>query len=73
MRVHLPGVGDFAMSEVSALDDPCAPPDRTTRRRLDSKDKRLYAPMSNLGSSLGVRQREAGGGRPLDSPVSGAA
>jgi AARP2CN (NUC121) domain len=27
MQVHLIGVGDFAISEISALNDPCAIPD----------------------------------------------
>eukprot|EP00962_Isochrysis_galbana_P057719 scaffold30221_cov62-Isochrysis_galbana.AAC.1 len=49
MRVHVPGVGDFSLAEVRAIEDPCPLPDKTVRRRLDARDKRLYAPMSNLG------------------------
>ena len=49
MRVHLPGVGDFSMKEVSAVDDPCPFPDATKKRRLNAREKLLYAPMSNLG------------------------
>ena len=49
MRVHFLGVGDYSIKEVRSVDDPCPLPDRTVRRRLDARDKRLYAPMSNLG------------------------
>jgi len=56
-RVHIPGLGDFTVASVEALPDPCPTPameqaiasaaGKTGRRRLDDKDKRLYAPMSD--------------------------
>ncbi|KCV71510.1 hypothetical protein H696_02454 [Fonticula alba] len=47
-KVHLPGVGDFAIKEVSALEDPCPLPDKVAKR-LDQKHKLIYAPMSDIG------------------------
>ena len=49
MRVHLAGLGDFAMAEVSSMDDPCPFPDNGKKRRLNTKEKLLYAPMANQG------------------------
>ena len=49
MHVHLAGVGDFALSEVSALPDPCPLPGATKRRSLDDRERLLYAPMSDVG------------------------
>jgi len=56
-RVHIPGVGDFTISHIEALPDPCPTPamdqalakvtGKSKRRRLDEKEKRLYAPMSD--------------------------
>ena len=37
------------MSEARAIDDPCPFPDTNKKRRLNTKEKLLYAPMSNLG------------------------
>jgi ribosome biogenesis protein BMS1 len=52
MRVHLAGVGDFDMAEVSALPDPCPLPDTVKRRSLDDRDRLIYAPMSDVGRLL---------------------
>ena len=49
MRVHVPGLGDFSMAEVTAIDDPCPFPQSEKRRRLNQKEKLLHAPMANLG------------------------
>ena len=49
MQVHLAGVGDFAMAEVSALPDPCPLPGAVKRRSLDDRERLLYAPMSDVG------------------------
>mmetsp|Transcript_25647 Transcript_25647/g.42369 ORF Transcript_25647/g.42369 Transcript_25647/m.42369 type:complete len:229 (+) Transcript_25647:2-688(+) len=49
MKVHVPGLGDYYMSEMTAIDDPCPLPESGAKRRLNAKEKRLYAPMSNLG------------------------
>ena len=49
MHVHLAGVGDFALAEVSALPDPCPLPGAIKRRSLDDRERLLYAPMSDVG------------------------
>ncbi|KAI1106965.1 DUF663-domain-containing protein [Jackrogersella minutella] len=56
-RVHIPGLGDFAVSSIESLPDPCPTPameqaiakatGKTRRRRLDEKEKKLHAPMSD--------------------------
>jgi ribosome biogenesis protein BMS1 len=56
-RVHIPGLGDFSISAMEALPDPCPTPymdqaiakvtGKTGRRRLDEKEKKLHAPMSD--------------------------
>ncbi|CAN8102151.1 unnamed protein product [Discula destructiva] len=56
-RVHMPGLGDFTVSNMELLPDPCPTPlmeqaiakatGKTGRRRLDEKEKKLYAPMSD--------------------------
>ncbi|KAH9908571.1 hypothetical protein F4778DRAFT_352255 [Xylariomycetidae sp. FL2044] len=56
-RVHVPGLGDFTISSMEALPDPCPSPHmeqviakatgKSGRRRLDKKEKKLYAPMSD--------------------------
>lgn len=56
-RVHVPGLGDFTVSKMELLPDPCPTPameaalakitGKTGRRRLDEKEKKLYAPMSD--------------------------
>lgn len=56
-RVHVPGLGDFTVSNMEVLPDPCPTPSmeqamakltgKTGRRRLDEKDKKLHAPMSD--------------------------
>ncbi len=54
-RVHIPGVGDFIVSEVSSLPDPCPTPQKQKqagRKRLGDREKRIYAPMSDVGGVL---------------------
>jgi ribosome biogenesis protein BMS1 len=56
-RVHVPGLGDFTVASIEVLPDPCPTPamqaaeakvtGKTGRRRLDEKDKKLHAPMSD--------------------------
>ncbi|XP_018428934.1 PREDICTED: ribosome biogenesis protein BMS1 homolog [Nanorana parkeri] len=48
-QVHLPGVGDFALSDVSFLSDPCPLPDKLKKRSLNEKEKTIYAPLSGVG------------------------
>ena len=51
-RVHLAGVGDFSLSDVSVISDPCPLPGSTKRRSLDERERLLYAPMSDVGRLL---------------------
>jgi len=56
-QVHIPGVGDLAITSVEQLPDPCPTPYQNqqmgkTRRRLGEKEKLLYAPMSDAGGVL---------------------
>jgi len=56
-RVHIAGLGDFTISSAEVLPDPCPTPameqalakitGKTGRRRLDEKDKKLWAPMAD--------------------------
>ncbi|TQV98810.1 hypothetical protein V2A60_007492 [Cordyceps javanica] len=56
-RVHIPGLGDFTIANMEVQPDPCPTPameqalakitGKTGRRRLDEKEKRLHAPMSD--------------------------
>lgn len=56
-RVHVPGLGDFTVASMEVLPDPCPTPNmeqalaklagKTGRRRLDEKEKKLHAPMSD--------------------------
>ena len=49
-RVHLIGAGDFDVTSVAALEDPCPMPSQQDRTSLkNSKDSFLYAPFSNVG------------------------
>lgn len=51
-QVHMPGVGDFAISDVSFLPDPCALPEQQKKRCLNEKEKLVYAPLSGVGGVL---------------------
>jgi ribosome biogenesis protein BMS1 len=51
MRIHIPGAGDHTLSDVSILPDPCPLPDKE-RKRLDEKNKLIYAPMSDVGGVM---------------------
>jgi ribosome biogenesis protein BMS1 len=56
-RVHIPGLGDYTIATIEALPDPCPTPymdqvvakasGKTGRKRLDEKEKKLHAPMSD--------------------------
>lgn len=48
-QVHIPGVGDFQVSDVNFLPDPCALPDAQKKRALNEKERLLYAPMAGVG------------------------
>eukprot|EP00080_Pristionchus_pacificus_P017079 PDM77099.1 hypothetical protein PRIPAC_43011 [Pristionchus pacificus] len=47
--VHIPGVGDLRIKEVSSLPDPCPFPDKQMKRTLNDKERVIYAPFSGLG------------------------
>lgn len=61
-RVHIPGVGDLSVSSTEALPDPCPTPfaeqalskatGKSRRRKLDDKQKLIFAPMSDVGGVL---------------------
>ncbi|GAB0192343.1 ribosome biogenesis protein BMS1 [Grus japonensis] len=48
-QIHMPGVGDFTVSDVSFLPDPCALPEQQKKRSLNEKEKLVYAPLSGVG------------------------
>ncbi|XP_063691057.1 uncharacterized protein LOC134823502 [Bolinopsis microptera] len=53
--VHVCGVGDHVLSDISLLADPCPPPgkENTTRRRtLNEKERLLYGPMAGVGGLI---------------------
>mmetsp|Transcript_34959 Transcript_34959/g.39852 ORF Transcript_34959/g.39852 Transcript_34959/m.39852 type:complete len:1173 (-) Transcript_34959:212-3730(-) len=50
-KMHLIGVGDFEMEQVTSLPDPCPIPDKEKQRQtLNKKDSLLFAPLSNVGA-----------------------
>ncbi|KAI6042628.1 DUF663-domain-containing protein [Pisolithus marmoratus] len=54
-KVHIPGVGDMAITSVNILGDPCPLPDADSekRRKLSEKKKLLvHAPMSDVGGVM---------------------
>jgi ribosome biogenesis protein BMS1 len=51
--VHVAGVGDMAVKEIVELPDPCPLPSKERKqRKLDEKQKLIYAPMSDVGGLL---------------------
>ncbi|XP_042035719.1 ribosome biogenesis protein bms1-like [Salvia splendens] len=51
-RAHIAGVGDYHLSGVTALADPCPLPSVAKKKGLRDKEKLFYAPMSGLGELL---------------------
>ncbi|XP_066205036.1 ribosome biogenesis protein BMS1 homolog [Saccopteryx leptura] len=51
-QIHIPGVGDFAVRDISFLPDPCALPEQQKKRCLNEKEKLVYAPLSGVGGVL---------------------
>lgn len=51
-RVHIAGVGDYAISEVDGLSDPCPLPETVKKRGLNEKERLLYAPMADVGGLM---------------------
>uniref|UniRef100_A0A8C8C495 Bms1-type G domain-containing protein n=1 Tax=Oncorhynchus tshawytscha TaxID=74940 RepID=A0A8C8C495_ONCTS len=48
-QVHIPGVGDFAVADISFMPDPCTLPEAQKKRALNEKERLLYAPMAGVG------------------------
>uniref|UniRef100_A0A0D9VTN9 Bms1-type G domain-containing protein n=1 Tax=Leersia perrieri TaxID=77586 RepID=A0A0D9VTN9_9ORYZ len=51
-KVHITGAGDFSLSGLTSLADPCPLPSSAKKRGLRDKEKLFYAPMSGLGDLL---------------------
>ncbi|CAH0550084.1 unnamed protein product [Brassicogethes aeneus] len=47
--VHIPGLGDLKIRDISYLPDPCPLPDQIKKRALVEKEKLIYAPFSGVG------------------------
>ncbi|KAK9153091.1 hypothetical protein Sjap_000571 [Stephania japonica] len=51
-QVHIAGVGDYTLTSVTDLADPCPLPSAAKKKGLRDKEKLFYAPMSGLGDLL---------------------
>ncbi|KAL7122020.1 hypothetical protein ACP275_01G019700 [Erythranthe tilingii] len=51
-KAHIAGVGDYPLSGITALADPCPLPSAAKKKGLRDKEKLFYAPMSGLGDLL---------------------
>lgn len=49
-KMHLIGVGDFSMSSISLIPDPCPMPDVEKSQSLSKKNSLLFAPLSDVGA-----------------------
>ncbi|CAG9132587.1 unnamed protein product [Plutella xylostella] len=47
--VHIAGVGDMKISEVSYLPDPCPLPSKDKKRHLIERERQIYAPFAGVG------------------------
>lgn len=47
--IHIAGLGDMRIHEMSTLSDPCPLPNAEKKRNLMEKERLLYAPMSGVG------------------------
>ncbi|CAG5102676.1 Similar to BMS1: Ribosome biogenesis protein BMS1 homolog (Homo sapiens) [Cotesia congregata] len=50
--VHIPGVGDLRVKDVSFLPDPCPLPETLKKRALIEKERLVYAPFSGAGGII---------------------
>lgn len=50
-RIHIPGAGDFTISSIKELQDPCplSDPKNVSQRSLRQQSNLIYAPMSEIG------------------------
>ncbi|CAJ1933369.1 unnamed protein product [Sphenostylis stenocarpa] len=51
-KVHIAGVGDYSLTGITVLPDPCPLPSAAKKKGLRDKEKLFYAPMSGLGDLL---------------------
>ncbi|KAL6533954.1 Glycoside hydrolase 2 (Mannanase, beta-galactosidase) [Orobanche hederae] len=51
-KAHIAGMGDYHLSGITALPDPCPLPSAAKKKGLRDKEKLFYAPMSGLGDLL---------------------
>ncbi|CAI8616694.1 unnamed protein product [Vicia faba] len=51
-KVHIAGVGDYGLTHVTGLPDPCPLPSAAKKKGLRDKEKLFYAPMSGVGDLL---------------------
>jgi ribosome biogenesis protein BMS1 len=51
-RIHVAGVDDFAVEQVEQFPDPCPLPHMLKKRTLNEQERRIYAPMSDVGGLL---------------------
>ena len=62
-QVHVPGVGDYEVADLTLLDDPCPLPDKDKSRSLNSKERLLHAPVRRRAGArihgLGAGERSA--------------
>uniref|UniRef100_A0A914XT40 Bms1-type G domain-containing protein n=1 Tax=Plectus sambesii TaxID=2011161 RepID=A0A914XT40_9BILA len=47
--IHIPGVGDMRIKEMTALSDPCPLPGESKKRSLNERERQIYAPFSGVG------------------------
>ncbi len=62
------GCGDYVLSEVSVLPDPCPLPDAGKKRSLNEREKQVYAPMAGVG---GIVYDKVGGGGIIKYRIAG--
>src|SRR5690606_2158480 len=48
-KIHIPGVGDFYMKQVTPMPDPCPRPVKKPKSQLSNEEKLIYCPMADLG------------------------
>ncbi|EPS69770.1 hypothetical protein M569_04994, partial [Genlisea aurea] len=51
-KVHVSGAGDYFLSGLASLADPCPLPSAAKKKGLRDKEKLFYAPMSGMGELL---------------------
>lgn len=51
-NIHIPGCGDYVISDLAFLPDPCPLPDQAKKRTLDDRERLLYAPFSGVGGLI---------------------